>query len=205
MTAFTEQEQQRIKDTVAKVELTTSGEIVPIIIPQADSYTATSCRVASLIALAATTFATWWHPGLAYWGIALLLIGSFIATSMLLRGWSALRRYCIGSEELQFRVEEQALTSFVRHGLHHTRDATGILILVCMFEKRVQVLADRGINEKVAQQQWDEIVRIITDGLKNGKACDALCDAIEKCGALVSPHFERRDDDTNELPDLIHH
>jgi putative membrane protein len=205
MTAFTPQEQQRIKDTVAKVELTTSGEIVPIILPQADSYTATSCRVGALIALAVTTFASWWHPELAYWSIALTLIGSFILATLLLRALPAVRRYCIGREEINFRVEEQALASFVRHGLHHTRDATGILILVCMFERRVQVLADRGINEKVAQQQWDDIVMTITSGLKSGNSCDALCSAIEKCGTLVAPHFKRRTDDTNELPDLIHH
>ncbi len=42
-----------------------------------------------------------------------------------------------------------ALASFSEHGLHYTREHTGILILVSLLEHRVEVLADRGINAKV--------------------------------------------------------
>ncbi|MEA3465925.1 MAG: TPM domain-containing protein [Thermodesulfobacteriota bacterium] len=204
MKAFTKQEQQRINNAVTQAEQATSGEIVPVILAQADDYQASTCHASALVALAASTVAMWWHA-LPYWAIALLLAATYLGTSFLLRSLPKLRRRLIATEEITFRVDEQAMTTFVRHGLHHTRDETGILILICLFEKRVQVLADRGINEKVEQKQWDDIVSTITTGLHNDHACDALCNAIEQCGELLTPHFPIKHDDTNELPNIIHH
>lgn len=205
MKAFTKQEQQRIHDAVTQAEQTTSGEIVPVILAHADDYQGSRCRASALLALAITTFTLWWQVQLPYWAIALLLAVAYAGTSLLLRSLPKLRRRLIANEEIAFRVDEQAMTTFIRHGLHHTRDETGILILICLFEKRVQVLADRGINEKVEQQQWDDIVHTITTGLHNDHACDALCHAIEQCGELLTPHFPIKHDDTNELPNIIHH
>lgn len=205
MKAFTQQEQQQIENAVAQAEQTTSGEIVPVILAQADDYSSSTCRASALLSLAVTSVTIWWQPHLSHWLVTLLLIGSYLISTALLHAIPSLRRYIIGTEEIKFRVEEKAMASFVRHGLHHTRDATGILILICMFEKRVQVLADRGINEKIEQHQWDEIVSVITGGLHSGNACDALCNAIEQCGQLLTTNFPIKDDDTNELPNIIHH
>jgi putative membrane protein len=87
--------------------------------------------------------------------------------------------------------------------LHHTRDKTGILILVSLFEHRVFVLADRGINKQVPKETWDEIVHIVTEGIHSGRTCDALCAAIFRCGELLEVHFPKKTDDTDELPNLI--
>ena len=83
--------------------------------------------------------------------------------------------------------------SFIEQGLHHTRDNTGILILICLFEHRVEVLADRGINALVPKDTWQEIVATVTDGLRRGQACDALCQAIERCGEILTEQFPIRD------------
>lgn len=64
---------------------------------------------------------------------------------------------------------------------------------------RVEVLADRGINEKVQPGTWDEIVRMLTAGLKSGEACAAFCAAIERCGEILSAHFPWPPDDRDEL------
>ncbi|HEY3167522.1 MAG TPA: TPM domain-containing protein, partial [Candidatus Binatia bacterium] len=100
-------------------------------------------------------------------------------------------------------VHTLALASFTEHGLHYTRDHTGILILVSLLERRVEVLADRGINAKVEAGIWQEIVKILTDGLKSNHACDAYCKAIERCGEILAAHFPRQSDDKDELPNRL--
>lgn len=95
------------------------------------------------------------------------------------------------------------MLSFFDLGIHRTRDRTGILILISLFEHRVHLLADEGINAKVSHETWQEIVATITAGLHNGNACDALCSAIERCAEILEGHFPRRSDDRNELPDLV--
>ena len=65
------------------------------------------------------------------------------------------------------------------------------------------MLADRGINLKVAQGTWDEVVHIITAGIKSGQACDAFCNAIGRCGDILATHFPRQADDKDELPNRL--
>jgi putative membrane protein len=70
-------------------------------------------------------------------------------------------------------------------------------------ERRVVVLADRGINEKVQEGTWDEVIGILTNGLKSGNACDGFCKAIERCGEILAGHFPRSGDDRDELPNKL--
>src|SRR4029453_11080056 len=100
-------------------------------------------------------------------------------------------------------VHSLALASFTQHGLHYTRDHTGILIVVSLLEHRVEVLADRGINAKVEAGTWQEIVTILTDGLKSKQAADAYCSAIKRCGEILAAHFPRQPDEKDELPNRL--
>jgi putative membrane protein len=100
-------------------------------------------------------------------------------------------------------VHTLALASFTQHGLHYTRDHTGILILVSLLEHRVEVLADRGINAKVEAGTWQEIVTVLKNGLKSKQAADAYCRAIARCGEILAAHFPRQPDDKDELPNRL--
>jgi putative membrane protein len=73
-----------------------------------------------------------------------------------------------------------------------------------MLERRVHVLADRGINDHVPAGTWDGLVSGIIGGIRTGQATDAICAAIAECGVLlaqVSPADSR--DNPNELPDTL--
>lgn len=154
-------------------------------------------------ALASGLLVSWAVGGESIWWFLPVFIISFVLTRQLIHSWPALKRKLIDPRQRDRAVREQAMLCFVEHGLHRTRDQTGILILISLLEHRVQVLADAGINAKVSAQLWEEIVEKITAGLKSGQPCPALCQAITRCGKLVEDHFPRRDDDSNELPDLI--
>ncbi|MFK5927448.1 MAG: TPM domain-containing protein, partial [Desulfuromusa sp.] len=120
-----------------------------------------------------------------------------------IRNLPDVKRKLIHPDELTAEVKEKAQVSFLEQGLHETRDRTGILILISLFEHRVQVLADSGINAKVPEHTWEEMVATIINGLKTGDTCDAICQAVERCGQLLQEHFPRKNDDTDELPNLI--
>jgi putative membrane protein len=63
--------------------------------------------------------------------------------------------------------------------------------------------ADRGINEKINQGQWDDIVKIIVDGIKRKRPAESICEAVAKIGELLKKHFPIDPDDTDELKNLI--
>jgi putative membrane protein len=200
---FNKEEQQKIEAAVRAAETKTSGEIVPIVVDSSYDYPRAELIGGGTLALAVGLIVSWLFGGESIWWFLPIFIVGFFVFQQLIHHLPALKRKLIHPDELTEEVKEKALVSFIEHGLHETRDRTGILILISLFEHRVQVLADSGINEKVPEHTWEELVDIIVAGLKSGDSCTATCQAIERCGELLQEHFPRKHDDTDELPNLI--
>lgn len=121
----------------------------------------------------------------------------------LLDRWPALKRRFISRREIDEEVEEAAVTAFFRHGLYRTRDANGVLLFISVFERKVWLLADKGIHAKIPQAQWNDLVQRVTQGIGQGQRVPAISSAITEIGDLLAAHFPIRPDDTNELANLI--
>jgi putative membrane protein len=128
---------------------------------------------------------------------------SFLLFHELVKRISGLKRIFITRAEITEEVEEAALTSFYRNGLNNTRDRTGILIFISVFERKAFVLADEGINAKVDTGVWQEVVNLVVNSIKDHQQTDGICRAVRRCGELISEHFPIKKDDTNELGNLI--
>lgn len=202
-TFFTEVEKQRIEATVRAVEQRTSGEVVPMVVEQSYDYPQSEIVGAGCFALASASLLSWFFGGASVWFFLVGFFPLYFLFKTIIRHTPSLKRRMIHPDEITAEVEEKALVSFLEQGLHHTRDDTGILILISLFEHRVYVLADRGINDVVPPHTWDEIVQTVTAGIHAGRTCEALCAAIERCGELLEGHFPAKHDDTDELPNLI--
>ena len=200
---FSNEERQQIEAAVKAAEERTSGEIVPMVVDASYDYPRAELIGGGTLALALGLLVSWAFGGESIWWFLPVFVVSFFVFQKIIASWPGLRRRLIHPDELNAEVREKALVSFVEQGLHETRDKTGILILISLFERRVQVLADSGINAKVPEHTWDEIVTIIVAGLKSGQAGAATCRAIARCAELLEAHFPRRDDDRDELPNLI--
>lgn len=200
---FSSEEQQRIREAVAAAEARTSGEIVPQVVEASFDYPRAETFGAGFVSLGIATLASWWFGGSSVWVFLPIFLLGYLPCKWLIRALPGLHRRLIHPRELAAEVEEKAMLSFFELGVHRTRDRTGILILISLFEHRVHLLADEGINARVPQDTWNEIVTTITRGLHDGNACDALCTAIARCAEILEEHFPRRDDDRNELPDLV--
>jgi putative membrane protein len=200
---FTTQEQERIRQAVVAAEQKTAGEIVPMLVNSSARYAEVEMGgiVAGLVAGTLASF-IWHDPWEALhsqvlWPLAGAVVGFLLCTV------PAIKRRLIPKDRMETAVDLRSLAAFTAHGLHYTKDHTGILILISLLEHRVEVLADKGINEKVSPGTWDEIVRIVTAGLKSGDACDAFCKAIERCGAILAQHFPRAVGDRDELANKL--
>ncbi len=199
---FTEAEKERIRQAVVAAESKTAGEIVPMIVTAAARYTEIE-----LLGLVTGLFTgmviewLWSDP----WGAIYFQLWPVVGATIgfLLGRLPIVKRMLAPRSRISEAVHSLGLASFTEQGLHHTKDHTGILILVALLEHRVEVLADRGINVKVDQSVWDEVVRIITAGIKSGQACDGFCNAIARCGEILATHFPRQGDDKDELSNRL--
>lgn len=200
---LTKEEQDAIIKCVQAVESKTSGEIVPVIASTSYEYPRAGLiggLIAGLLIGLGGTLALGRED---MWTFLALFLGGFIVISRLLDALPALKKPFISKREMREEVEEAAFTAFYQHGLHRTRDLTGIIIYVSVFERSVQVLADKGINDKVDPAVWQEVVALVTDGIRAGNPGEALCKGVTRCGELVVEHFPVKPDDTDELPNLI--
>lgn len=211
MLQFTDAERERIKHTVQQAEQGTKGEIVPMIVPASAFYREAGYRTGLILALFVLAglltlekyWLPWgWHAGNAGWLMLAVVvaygIGQWLGTV------PTIIRCVTSRERMAYKVQLRAEQAFYQHGLHNTKDRTGILILVSLLERRVHVLADKGINDRVPPDTWDGLVSGILDGIHTGQATDAICEAIMKCGTLlaqVSPAGSGINPD--ELPDTL--
>lgn len=209
---LSDKQRESIVDTVKKAETVTSGEIVPMVVSSSYHYP-TSNMIGALagslvLALAATILVSyrrsWGGPELFdLWIFPAVFTVSFALLFLLVKNAPALKRLFITRSEMAEEVEEAALTSFYRQGLNKTRDKTGILIFISVFEHQVRVLADQGINDRVDSSVWQELVDTIIAGIKTRRQAEAICVAVVRCGELLTEHFPIKHDDTDELSNLI--
>lgn len=206
-------DRDEIANAVQAAENRTAGEIVPYVVPRSDSYEIAVWRGASAVALLAITvallivqFYQGWGLGWIFtpWGVALLaLIGGTLGAS-LGAYVPPVQRLLAGSDVLDATVHRAAMQAFLEEEVFSTRDRTGILLFISLQEHRIEVLGDTGINAKVSEDEWIDIVTRIRKGIKNRNLTAGLVDAIRMCGKLLERRgVDIRDDDENELSDAI--
>jgi putative membrane protein len=200
---------QQVESAVAEAEKKTSGEIVCMVVPKSYHYPmsnvigATSIALPLALILTPLTGAWMWidpHNMWLFLGIFTLL---FIVSFLAVRNIAPLKRLFISRREMDEEVEEATLTSFFLRGLYQTRERNGILLFISAFEHKVWILADKGINDKVPQGHWDDIVAELINGIRRKQAASAICNAVEAIGEDLKHHFPIQADDTNELSNVI--
>jgi putative membrane protein len=188
-----------IEAAVRGAERTTSGEIVPVVVERSDPYADVRIGAAAIVALALGGVFLAFAPSHSAWLVPTQIC--VFAALCWAFGWRPLLGLVAPNPLFAERVHRAASLAFHEAGLVETRDRTGILIFVSLLERRVQVLADRGIHLRVEDGTWDGVVLRIVAGIRVGQADQGLIDGIRLCGEILARHFPPRSDDANELPD----
>ncbi|MFZ3207355.1 MAG: TPM domain-containing protein [Geobacteraceae bacterium] len=200
-TFFSEDEGDRIRQAVERAESDTSGEIATMVVDHSDSYREAEILGAlSFAGLLGLILALAIHH-ITIWSYIPLVILFFIPARYLFRQYPDLKLPFVGRSRVMEAVRERAVRAFFEKGLYKTRDEAGILIFISILERKVWILGDKGINAKIAPQFWSSLANEVSAGLKQNRASEALCTAIEKCGNILKEHFPRKTDDVNELED----
>ncbi len=210
-TLFSDEDREEIRKAVEAAEKRTSGEIVPVIVRSSASYEIALWKGAMIGVLPGllanelifTSSDAWGATsGFAPLSAPILMVLGALLAALVVRGLPALRRWLIPENVLVTAVHGRAQKAFLENEVFRTRERTGILLLVSLFERRVEVLGDSGINSKVSPEDWADVVSDIVMGIKSGKATAGIVSAIERCGSLLEKAgVAIRSDDENELDD----
>jgi putative membrane protein len=202
MRLLTDEDKKVISEAVRKAEAGTSGEIV-FAVAEASARYHHELLQAAIVGMAAAAAIYLAVPADHTIGILLWTQIVSFAIFYAILPHLPVRRWFIPRREFDARVHEAAFLEFYSSGLFRTRESNGVLIYLSVFERRVVVIGDRGIHEKMGNQHWDEVRDKIIEGITQGRAREGICAAIESCGRALAQHFPHRADDVNELSDEV--
>lgn len=205
-TLFSQADLDAVQAAVREAEARTSGEIVPYVVERSDEYptavwkgTALGALLGPLVAVAVYEWGGYWGVYVPAW-IAFPAMAGGALGYLLTAFLPPVKRWMAGDEILDLRARARAEVAFLEEEVFRTRERTGILLFLSLFEHRVVVLGDTGINQKVKQEEWDSLVKKLAQGIRAGRAKDALIEAIRECGPLLERQgVAIRHDDQDEL------
>lgn len=194
---FTKSDIESIKKSIEEAEKKTSGEIVPMVLSQSDNYLYTHYLSSLIFTFLGLILLENDLLSLDISSVLIVFMFTFIGYFIPLL--NPIKRALLLKKEINEEVEQKALQSFYTNKLHLTRDKTGVLIYISILERKINILGDAGINEKVDQAFWDEEVSILAHAIKSNNITSGLNEVIGRIGEKLSEHFPLREDDTNEL------
>jgi hypothetical protein len=95
----------------------------------------------------------------------------------------------------------RALEVFSALRVWDTEENNGVLIYLLLADHDIEIVADRGINARVTQEDWERICRGMEEELRRGEYEKAVVTGIEEASRLLALHYPPRPGDRNELPD----
>ena len=103
--------------------------------------------------------------------------------------------------QLRMSTRERAKQVFGQLGVWDTAENSGVLIYVQLVERRIEIVADRGIAARVKQPEWDAVCRAMERSFKEHRFEQGALDAIQSVTAILAQHFPPKGDHPNELSD----
>ncbi|WP_022722420.1 TPM domain-containing protein [Rhodopseudomonas sp. B29] len=96
---------------------------------------------------------------------------------------------------------ERALDIFSQLRIWDTEHNNGVLIYLLLADRDVEIIADRGIDQRVEAGEWERICRAMEADFRAGRFEQGVLRGIDMITAHLAVHFPGDDTDRNELPD----
>jgi putative membrane protein len=194
-------EKARIIEAITVAEAKTAGEIFCVIAHASSGYSLVPIAWAALVALATPApmiYLTTWPAGLIY----LVQLAAFIVTAAVF-SLPAIRFRVVPNQAMRERAHVEAMRQFLAQGMHLTEHRTGVLVFVSVAEHYAEIVADSGINAKVAPAVWQDAVNAAVAAIREGRIGDGLVAAVERCGAVLAEHFPPGAINRDEVPNKV--
>jgi len=104
------------------------------------------------------------------------------------------------------QARDRAHEAFARLRVWDTAANNGVLVYLLLADRRIEIVADRGLSGMVSDEQWRGACLLMEERLRAGEPVDAIVRGVATISDLLALHFPRTpgDIDENELTDLPH-
>jgi len=98
-------------------------------------------------------------------------------------------------------VRTAAAAMFYEAGIANTNAEMGVLIYLSLLERRLELIADRGVLKKVPAHDWNHELFELHKVGENPDA-KSFQEAIQRLGKVLATHVPATGENPNELPDM---
>src|SRR6266481_2825082 len=192
---------QVLTECIKEIEKATDAELVVVVRARSDHYRQADYLFGALLALAGLLFLVFspfnFHP---YWFvvdvIALFAIGTYMSSHS-----KTIRHLLTRAKFRADAVRKSAAATFYDAGIANTNSEMGVLIYVSLLERRLELIADRGVLKAVDPLEWNQRLFELHQVGKSPNP-ESLQTAIKHLGSLLQEHLTATGENPNELPDM---
>ena len=100
-------------------------------------------------------------------------------------------------------ARERAIAMFGKLRVWDTEHNNGVLIYLLLAEHRIEIVADRGLTQRIEPAVWTQMLAEMRAAFRRGEFEAGLADAVDRVGALLQQAFPMAAGtaNVNELPD----
>ncbi len=115
------------------------------------------------------------------------------------------------SGEIRVHLEERckgeplkrATELFAKLKMQATEQRNGVIFYLAVEDKKFAIYGDKGINEKVPADFWQQTRDLMQGHFKEGRFTQGLSEGVLLAGIQLKAYFPYQKDDVNELDDNI--
>ncbi len=201
MRRFLDSERCRVTEAIHEAERKTSGEFVAVVAHAVDHDVFVALLWSAVLALFLPGFVFLMLPKFSGVRCIEWQVGVFLVTAAVLVFTPGLAMRLIPKHIRHARARQFARAQFYEQGVHTTHDHSGVLFFVALAERYVEIVADKGIHERVGEAQWQKIIDSFLEPVHRGDVIEGLVAGIEACGHAMEQHYPADPDAAHELSD----
>lgn len=146
-----------------------------------------------ILLFAPVDFHTYWVP--------IDVVALFAGGALLSAHSKALRRLLTSVKYREKAARAGAAAMFYEAGIANTSAEMGVLVYLSLLERKLELIADRGILKAVPPLEWNQILFELKEAGENPHV-ETLLKSLRKLGELLSKHVPATGENPNELPDM---
>ena len=201
MIKFSEQDKARITAAIHVAEKNTSGEFVAVVARCSDHYVFLPLLWGSIVALLLPGVFFLFSIPLAWVHVYQIQLLLFIGLAVLFLSFPKLHLWLVPRRVKHSRASRLAKVQFYQQGVQLTAHHSGVLFFVSLAERYVEIVADKGIHEKLGDAHWQRIVEIFLGHVRKGEVVEGFVAAISACGVAMAEHYPPDSNNADALSD----
>ncbi|HEY3056754.1 MAG TPA: hypothetical protein VGK31_12560 [Thermoanaerobaculia bacterium] len=185
-----------VADAVRSIEKSSSVELVVEVRARSGSYAIADARFAALASFATLVFVLFSPWTFAPELVPLIVVFGYGVGQLTSNFSNAIRRLMTNARDRAERVRTTAAAAFVERGVGNTRRETGMLVMLSQLERRIELIADRGVLDAVPVLEWNQLAASIRS--RNARIED-LPEVLRSLEPLLVRHLPAAAADVDEL------